>query len=242
MSYNLILIEADPIEHLKGSCLQDLKNFLNYCRLVIGCENILMVYVLTNRELTNTQKLKFLIPTKKTAITFIHFSLEKKLFDIVKYFQNQEQPLLIYISEHNSQIHDRKNKIITHDKLTQLVVSHDKMVICIVDTNHSESMVDLNYQYDGDEFCQHRVESVPETQAFYIGAYRDDTFYTDEETNFTVKIIEERILNDFLRDPTIENITKAYDGLEYFMRFHGKKPNILTNYLDEEELNNNSNI
>ena len=247
MTYNLLLIEADPSKTLGGSCLNDLHNFLNYCRLVIGCENINMIYILTNSTLTNSQKIKFLIPTKKTSLTFIHFSSERKLINVVEKFKNHPQPLIIYISGHGGQIpdlngdeKDELDQIITDDKLTQLMVSQEKMIICIVDTCHSESMIDLNYQYDGDEFFQNRTELIPESKAFYIGACKDDQYTycdTEEEVGFggafTIKIIEQRLLNDFLREPTVENVTKAYDGLEYFMRFHNQKPTIQTNFLEE---------
>lgn len=255
MTYNLLLIEADPSKTLGGSCLNDLRNFLNYCRLVIGCENINMIYILTNSALTNSQKIKFLIPTKKTSLTFIHFSSEKKLIDVVEKFKNHPQPLIIYISGHGGQMPDLdgdekdgldefipvgNNQIINDDKLTQLMVSQDKMIICIVDTCHSGSMIDLNYQYDGDEFFQNRAELMLESKAFYIGACKDDQYAycdTGEKVGyggaFTIKIIEQRLLNDFLREPTVENITKAYDGLEYFMRFHNQKPTIQTNFLEE---------
>ena len=256
MTYNLLLIEADPSKTLGGSCLNDLKNFLNYCRLVIGCDQINMVYVLTNNELSKKNKTSFCIPTKKTAITFIHFSLEKNLIDVAEYFKKHPNPMIIYISGHGGQIKDingdeidgldefipiNGNHIITDDKLTQLLVSQDKMVICIVDTCHSGSMIDLNYIYDGDKFKLNRLNMVADTNAFYIGACSDEQYAycdTGEEVGyggaFTIQLIEQRLLNEFLRDPTIENITKAYDGIEYFLRFHGQTPTIQTNFLDKD--------
>ena len=164
--------------------------------------------------------------------------------------------MIIYISGHGGQIKDISgdeidgldefipiggNRIITDDKLTNLLISQDKMVICIVDTCHSGSMVDMNYVYDGDKFKVNRLTLAAETNSFYIGACSDSQYAycdTGEEVGyggvFTIQLIEQRLLNEFLRNPTIETITKAYDGIEYFLRFHGQTPTIQTNFLDKE--------
>ncbi len=255
MSYNVILIEADGAESLGNSCLNDLRNFLNYCRLSIGCNNINMVYVLTHMELSNLQKSKFLVPTKKTSLTFINFTSSKNIINVVEFFKKQDNPMIIYISGHGGQILDRSgdekdgldeyiplvnNQIMTDDDLTKLIVDQEHTVICIVDTCHSGSMVDFNYKYDGDEFFQNRNYPIPESRAFYIGACEDDQYAycttgkkIDSGGALTIKIIEQQLLNDFLKDPCIKNITKAYDGLEYFLRFHNQKPSIQTNFLED---------
>ena len=255
MNYNIILIEADPGTTLGGSCLNDLQNFLNYCRISVGIDRIGMVYVLTNNELNFKQKSKFLIPTKTISITFIHFQNEKKLLDVVDYFKKQPNPIIVYISGHGGQVADKSgdekdgldeyiplnnNKILTDDQLTKLLINQQHTVICIVDTCHSGSMVDLNYQYDGDEFYKNRENLIPESKAFYFGACRDEQLaYTDighkigYSGAFTIQIIEQRLLSSFLKNPTIKNATDAYDGLEYFLRFHNQKPSIQVNFLED---------
>ena len=223
MKYNLILAKIGTQD------VMDLVNFLNYCRLVLTCDNINMVYVVTSDNLSTIQKMQFLIQTKNTSISYISsphgVSVDASIREILR---DSSYGTILYISGSNTK----------YKFDTDILLNQSEIVICIIDicyicTGHFK----LNYQYDGTEFCQNREEIVEDTKVFCIATSRahgsSSRDGTREKGVFTLKIIEQRLLNGFLRLPTIENIIKAYDGLEYFMRFYEQEIIIQTNHLDD---------
>lgn len=226
--YDILLIDLSLID----SCLNDLQNFLNYCRISLGEDKIRMIYIVSEKELSTSNKMKFLIPGLRSSLTFISYEFFSDTHKFIHKFTNHSQPLIMYISgkgyTSDMPLCMGKNTFTT-ENLSELLAKQTNLVICITDTNHTEEYVKLNYQYDGEEFYTNNTP-INENESYFFGS---EQFCKDgEETRiFTASIIEQRLLTDFLKEPSLSSFMDTYDALEYFLQFHNHKPIAQINFL-----------
>lgn len=235
MKYDILLIESDPRQNLKGACLRDMIMFLNYCRSCIGVDDIRSSYVLTNTSLGAFQQRKFSLPIKRHKLSFGRIKSSKTILDVIKKIHDESPyPLIVYISGHGGQIEDTGrderdgkdeyipagNGMLVDDELTAALMHPTKRVICVTDTCHSGTLLDLNYAHNEEEFYLNRESLVPETPTYYFGSCIDGSYSycTPEGSTFTMAVVKHNLFEEFLKSPCLKTAKCAYQDICYMMR------------------------
>jgi hypothetical protein len=154
---NSILIDADPQLSLGGSCIRDILNVSKYLRKNYKKSKI---YILSN-NITN-KRIKNKFPSNCIFLKIINFEVQMlkiiksikkgKLFVMITGhgYQKKEKNTYTELDSKDEYIFIRKDKYILDDKLRKLIVDSNKLkIICLIDTCHSATMLDLKNDWVG---------------------------------------------------------------------------------------------
>lgn len=246
-AFEVVLLESDPNHSLGSSCLRDLYHITQY--LYQKKIPVRTVNVFTSRRLTLGQRSKFAIP--RVSINFHTFNKKQQLVTQLKKLCNRR--LFVLISGHGGQIPDiggdeldgKDEYIPTNfghlldDELTTLFTSNQKQVICVVDTCHSGSMIDLNYIYADGEWKKNTSSETKKEDVYYIGACHDHQVaycgigdILGYGGNLTISLIEHDILSSFLHEVTLKNLENLYNKLKPVLEISNQHPSIQINILE----------
>ena len=243
-----VLIEADPVGSLGGSCIRDIYNTANY--------------LIKNKKLLNLQKI-FVFTTNSISDNDINKFPDICEFEILSNFKLQIQnrinlipnnsTLFTMISGHGFQKKDiicdeidgldeyirTKNETIIDNDLWKLFIKDmDKSInfVGICDTCHSGSMFDLDYSWNGNSWISDSKREPIYRNAISIGACTDsqlDNCDIGETIGFGGSLTIQLIENDYLCklfDYDDKQLIEIYNKITKKLKSFGQHPVIQTNF------------